>query len=91
MSSALSAVTYTFVYTDSEPGRVFWGANEELSDGGSCGCMNISSCSSSSCGAGGVCGSSRPAAFFGRPWKDSLFDDKCPAVSDMDPVKLNSP
>ncbi|GKE45593.1 hypothetical protein Tco_1472877, partial [Tanacetum coccineum] len=29
MSSASSAVTYTFVYTDSEPGRVFWGANEE--------------------------------------------------------------
>nr|GEW99004.1 hypothetical protein [Tanacetum cinerariifolium] len=35
MSSASSAVTYTFVYTDSEPGRVFWGAGEELSDGGS--------------------------------------------------------
>nr|GEW82595.1 hypothetical protein [Tanacetum cinerariifolium] len=35
MSSASSAVTYTSVYTDSEPGRVFWGANEELSDGGS--------------------------------------------------------
>ncbi|GJX25309.1 hypothetical protein Tco_0231605 [Tanacetum coccineum] len=34
MSSASSAVTYTFVYTDSEPGRVFWGADEELSDGG---------------------------------------------------------
>ncbi|GKA39859.1 hypothetical protein Tco_0732452 [Tanacetum coccineum] len=33
MSSA-SIVTYTSVYTDSEPGRVFWGANEELSDGG---------------------------------------------------------
>ncbi|GJU05702.1 zinc finger, CCHC-type containing protein [Tanacetum coccineum] len=32
MSSA-STVTYTSVYTDSEPGRVFWGANEELSDG----------------------------------------------------------
>nr|GEY37563.1 hypothetical protein [Tanacetum cinerariifolium] len=29
-----SAVTYTSVYTDSKPGRVFWGANEELSDGG---------------------------------------------------------
>ncbi|GKD61155.1 hypothetical protein Tco_1298664 [Tanacetum coccineum] len=29
-----STVTYTFVYTDSEPGRVFWGADEELSDGG---------------------------------------------------------
>nr|GEV93322.1 putative reverse transcriptase domain-containing protein [Tanacetum cinerariifolium] len=35
MSSASSAVTYTFVYTDSEPRRVFWGADEELSDGGS--------------------------------------------------------
>nr|GEZ83761.1 hypothetical protein [Tanacetum cinerariifolium] len=35
MSSASSAVTYTFVYTDSEPGRAFWGADEELSDGGS--------------------------------------------------------
>nr|GEW61668.1 hypothetical protein [Tanacetum cinerariifolium] len=34
MSSASSAVTYTFFYTDSEPGRVFWGADEELSDGG---------------------------------------------------------
>nr|GEW92546.1 putative reverse transcriptase domain-containing protein [Tanacetum cinerariifolium] len=35
MSSASSAVTYTSVYTDSEPGRVFWGTDEELSDGGS--------------------------------------------------------
>nr|GEW89932.1 hypothetical protein [Tanacetum cinerariifolium] len=35
MSSASSVVTYTSVYTDSEPGRVFWGANEELPDGGS--------------------------------------------------------
>nr|GEW09516.1 hypothetical protein [Tanacetum cinerariifolium] len=35
MSSASSAVTYTSIYTDSEPGRVFWGADEELSDGGS--------------------------------------------------------
>nr|GFD00604.1 hypothetical protein [Tanacetum cinerariifolium] len=35
MSFASSAVTYTFVYTDFEPGRVFWGADEELSDGGS--------------------------------------------------------
>nr|GFB38646.1 hypothetical protein [Tanacetum cinerariifolium] len=26
--------TYTSVYTNSEPGRVFWGADEELSDGG---------------------------------------------------------
>ncbi|GJS66346.1 hypothetical protein Tco_0680910, partial [Tanacetum coccineum] len=32
MSSASSAVTYTFVYTDSEPGRVLWGANEEPQD-----------------------------------------------------------
>nr|GEV71028.1 hypothetical protein [Tanacetum cinerariifolium] len=35
MSLASSAVTYTSVYTDSEPGRVFWGADEELSNGGS--------------------------------------------------------
>ncbi|GKE55762.1 hypothetical protein Tco_1494947, partial [Tanacetum coccineum] len=35
MSSASSAVTYTSVYTDSEPGRVFWGADEEISNGGS--------------------------------------------------------
>nr|GEX40493.1 putative reverse transcriptase domain-containing protein [Tanacetum cinerariifolium] len=35
MSSASSAVTYTSVYTNSELGRVFWGADEELSDGGS--------------------------------------------------------
>nr|GEV19160.1 reverse transcriptase domain-containing protein [Tanacetum cinerariifolium] len=28
-------VTYTSVYTDSEPGRVFWEADEELSDEGS--------------------------------------------------------
>ncbi|GJV70625.1 hypothetical protein Tco_1490620 [Tanacetum coccineum] len=34
MSSASSAVTYTSVYKDSEPGRVFWGADEEPSDGG---------------------------------------------------------
>ncbi|GJW43560.1 hypothetical protein Tco_0072359, partial [Tanacetum coccineum] len=35
MSSASSAVTYTSVYTDSESGRAFWGANdEEISDGG---------------------------------------------------------
>nr|GEZ19331.1 hypothetical protein [Tanacetum cinerariifolium] len=33
MSEASSAVTYTSVYTDSEPGKVFWGAEEELSDG----------------------------------------------------------
>ncbi|GKE22007.1 hypothetical protein Tco_1433519 [Tanacetum coccineum] len=33
--SSSSTVTYTSVYTDSEPGRVFWGAGEELSDGGS--------------------------------------------------------
>ncbi|GKB04478.1 reverse transcriptase domain-containing protein [Tanacetum coccineum] len=35
MSSTSSVVTYTSVYTDSEPGRVFWGADEELSDEGS--------------------------------------------------------
>nr|GEU99197.1 peptidase S10, serine carboxypeptidase, alpha/beta hydrolase fold protein [Tanacetum cinerariifolium] len=35
MSSTSSAVTYTSVYTDFELGRVFWGADEELSDGGS--------------------------------------------------------
>ncbi|GJY72510.1 putative reverse transcriptase domain-containing protein [Tanacetum coccineum] len=35
MSSASSAVTYTSVYTDSEPGRVFWVADEEISDRGS--------------------------------------------------------
>ncbi|GJW51986.1 hypothetical protein Tco_0093337 [Tanacetum coccineum] len=35
MSSASSAVTYTSVYTDSEPGKVFWGADdEEITDGG---------------------------------------------------------
>ncbi|GJX73411.1 hypothetical protein Tco_0312006 [Tanacetum coccineum] len=33
--SSSSTVTYTSVYTDSKPGRVFWGADEELSDGGS--------------------------------------------------------
>nr|GEZ61334.1 hypothetical protein [Tanacetum cinerariifolium] len=33
MSLASFAVTYTSVYTDSEPERVFWGADEELSDG----------------------------------------------------------
>ncbi|GJV91575.1 reverse transcriptase domain-containing protein [Tanacetum coccineum] len=32
MSSA-STVTYTSVYTDFEPGKVFWGADDELSDG----------------------------------------------------------
>ncbi|GJW88456.1 putative reverse transcriptase domain-containing protein [Tanacetum coccineum] len=32
--SSSSTITYTSVYTDSEPGRVFWGADEELSDGG---------------------------------------------------------
>ncbi|GKF94172.1 hypothetical protein Tco_0283872, partial [Tanacetum coccineum] len=35
MSSASSAVTYTSVYTDFEEGRVFWGDDKELSDGGS--------------------------------------------------------
>nr|GEX32898.1 hypothetical protein [Tanacetum cinerariifolium] len=34
MSHTSFVVTYTFVYTDSETGRVFWGADEELSDGG---------------------------------------------------------
>ncbi|GKB19930.1 hypothetical protein Tco_0853853 [Tanacetum coccineum] len=35
MSSASSAVTYTSVYTDFEPGKVFWGADdEEITDGG---------------------------------------------------------
>ncbi|GKB29701.1 putative reverse transcriptase domain-containing protein [Tanacetum coccineum] len=34
MSSASSAVTYTSVYTDSESGRVFWGADEDIFDGG---------------------------------------------------------
>ncbi|GJS13352.1 putative reverse transcriptase domain-containing protein [Tanacetum coccineum] len=33
--SSSSTVTYIFVYTDFELGRVFWGADEELSDGGS--------------------------------------------------------
>nr|GEX36837.1 hypothetical protein [Tanacetum cinerariifolium] len=33
ISSTSSAVTYTSVYIDSELGRVFWGADEELSDG----------------------------------------------------------
>ncbi|GJX39505.1 hypothetical protein Tco_0252808 [Tanacetum coccineum] len=32
--SSSSTVTYTSIYTDFEPGRVFWGADEELSDGG---------------------------------------------------------
>ncbi|GKC77937.1 hypothetical protein Tco_1128711, partial [Tanacetum coccineum] len=32
MSYASSVVTYTSVYTDSKPGRVFWGADEEISD-----------------------------------------------------------
>nr|GEV19257.1 hypothetical protein [Tanacetum cinerariifolium] len=35
MSSASSTFTYTSVYTDSKPGRVFWGADEELSNEGS--------------------------------------------------------
>ncbi|GJZ47059.1 hypothetical protein Tco_0600891 [Tanacetum coccineum] len=35
MSSATSAVTYTSVYTDSEPDRAFWGADdEEVPEGG---------------------------------------------------------
>ncbi|GJV61175.1 ribonuclease H-like domain-containing protein [Tanacetum coccineum] len=31
--SSSSTVTYTSIYTDFEPGKVFWGADEELSDG----------------------------------------------------------
>ncbi|GJS18540.1 hypothetical protein Tco_0413012, partial [Tanacetum coccineum] len=35
MSSASSTVTYISVYTDYEPGRSFWGADdEEISEGG---------------------------------------------------------
>ncbi|GKB48306.1 hypothetical protein Tco_0899059 [Tanacetum coccineum] len=34
ISSASFAITYTSVYTDFEPGRVLWGADEEISDGG---------------------------------------------------------
>ncbi|GKG03311.1 hypothetical protein Tco_0310947, partial [Tanacetum coccineum] len=35
MSSASSVVSYTSVYTDSEPGRAFWGADdEEIPEGG---------------------------------------------------------
>ncbi|GJW35336.1 hypothetical protein Tco_0058256 [Tanacetum coccineum] len=35
MSSASSAVTYTSVYTDSKPGRAFWGVDdEEIPEGG---------------------------------------------------------
>ncbi|GJV25765.1 putative reverse transcriptase domain-containing protein [Tanacetum coccineum] len=35
ISYATSVVTYTSVYTDSEPGRAFWGADdEEVSEGG---------------------------------------------------------
>ncbi|GKA60589.1 hypothetical protein Tco_0759996 [Tanacetum coccineum] len=34
MSYASSAITYTSVYTDSKPGRVFWGADKEISNGG---------------------------------------------------------
>ncbi|GKA16533.1 hypothetical protein Tco_0696280 [Tanacetum coccineum] len=33
MSSASSTVTYTSIDTDSKPGRAFWPADEELSDG----------------------------------------------------------
>nr|GEW12237.1 putative reverse transcriptase domain-containing protein [Tanacetum cinerariifolium] len=35
IKSQYTFFTYTSVYTDSEPSRVFWGADEELSDGGS--------------------------------------------------------
>nr|GEW26224.1 putative reverse transcriptase domain-containing protein [Tanacetum cinerariifolium] len=34
MSYVSFIVTYTFVYTDTEPGKVYWGADVELSDGG---------------------------------------------------------
>ncbi|GKC44956.1 hypothetical protein Tco_1062678, partial [Tanacetum coccineum] len=35
MSSATSAVTYTSVNTDPEPGTAFWGADDEkISEGG---------------------------------------------------------
>ncbi|GKF13205.1 hypothetical protein Tco_0054667, partial [Tanacetum coccineum] len=35
MSSTTSAVTYTSVYTDSKPGRAFWGVDDgEVSEGG---------------------------------------------------------
>ncbi|GJX41848.1 hypothetical protein Tco_0256838 [Tanacetum coccineum] len=34
MSSTTSVVTYTSVYTDSEPGRAFWGADDEEVSGG---------------------------------------------------------
>ncbi|GJW18566.1 integrase, catalytic region, zinc finger, CCHC-type containing protein [Tanacetum coccineum] len=39
--SSSSTVTYTSVYTNSEPGIVFWGADEELSDGGYCGRLDL--------------------------------------------------
>nr|GEU38170.1 hypothetical protein [Tanacetum cinerariifolium] len=35
MSFASSAVTYTYIYIEFEPWRVFWGADKELSDEGS--------------------------------------------------------
>ncbi|GKF43242.1 hypothetical protein Tco_0129794, partial [Tanacetum coccineum] len=34
MSSTSSAVTYTSVHTYSKPGRAFWGADEDISNGG---------------------------------------------------------
>nr|GFC80432.1 hypothetical protein [Tanacetum cinerariifolium] len=34
LDSEDSAVTYTSAYTDSEPRRVFWGTDEEVSEGG---------------------------------------------------------
>ncbi|GKE22595.1 hypothetical protein Tco_1434107 [Tanacetum coccineum] len=35
MSSATSVVTYTFIYTNSEPGKAFWGVDDkEVSEGG---------------------------------------------------------
>ncbi|GKA46244.1 hypothetical protein Tco_0739127 [Tanacetum coccineum] len=41
--SSTSTITYTSVYTDSEPGRVFWGADEELYNGGSPRVIDLSS------------------------------------------------
>nr|GFA30485.1 hypothetical protein [Tanacetum cinerariifolium] len=35
LPDSIISITYTSVYTDSEPGRVFWGVDEELLDGGS--------------------------------------------------------
>ncbi|GKF80864.1 hypothetical protein Tco_0239466, partial [Tanacetum coccineum] len=35
MNSHVFCIICTSVYIDSEPGKVFWGADEEISDGGS--------------------------------------------------------